>query len=232
MIKTKFLMNHYQTLGVAYRSTQPAIKIAFRELAKKYHPDQNSDDSAAEQQFRDVKEAYECLSNPLRRAEYDRDWVKTGRVVWTRPSFSSNESVDSDSASVGLSRTDLIIFYSLIIGLPTMAVLNRMKQSDSNSRSIVPTASFWQIPAELPEIFQNDVLVPSFYNPFSHQWERVDDTDRVPSPLELLQFVIKEHRGMYQAKLQSGRLSIPSKKDRFDIVNVPSRVTVASMMHS
>ena len=50
------------------------IKIAFREQAKKYHPDVNSENRMAEERFKDINEAYRVLSNPSSKRKYDRMW--------------------------------------------------------------------------------------------------------------------------------------------------------------
>ncbi|OGS51052.1 MAG: hypothetical protein A3K65_00990 [Euryarchaeota archaeon RBG_16_68_12] len=60
----------YETLGVKPTATGEAIKRAYRRLAKRYHPDVNKHRGAKEM-FLEVKEAYEVLSNPLLRREYD-----------------------------------------------------------------------------------------------------------------------------------------------------------------
>src|SRR5262245_61411553 len=62
---------HYQILGVASTATPEEIKKRFRELARKYHPDVNRDKSGSHQAFVRITEAYQVLSDPLRRADYD-----------------------------------------------------------------------------------------------------------------------------------------------------------------
>ena len=62
----------YSMLGVDRGADDAAIKSAFRKAAMKYHPDRNQGDAAAEQKFKEVNEAYECLSDPQKRAAYDR----------------------------------------------------------------------------------------------------------------------------------------------------------------
>jgi molecular chaperone DnaJ len=62
----------YETLGVAKTATQDEIKQAYRKLARKYHPDKNPDDAAAEERFKEVQGAYDVLGDPDKRSEYDR----------------------------------------------------------------------------------------------------------------------------------------------------------------
>jgi molecular chaperone DnaJ len=62
----------YQVLGVARDADEGEIKKAFRRLARELHPDVNSHDPEAEEKFKEAAEAYEILSDPERRATYDR----------------------------------------------------------------------------------------------------------------------------------------------------------------
>ncbi len=62
----------YEVLGVAKEATQDDIKKAYRKLARKYHPDANAGDKAAEEQFKEVSQAYEILGDEKKRADYDR----------------------------------------------------------------------------------------------------------------------------------------------------------------
>ena len=61
----------YKTLGVKENSSAEEIKRSFRALAKKYHPDRNKDDKAAETRFKEISEAYDTLSDPKKKSEYD-----------------------------------------------------------------------------------------------------------------------------------------------------------------
>ncbi len=62
----------YEVLGVDKNADEAAIKKAYRQMAKKYHPDLHPGDKAAEAKFKEVNEAYEVLSNPEKKAKYDQ----------------------------------------------------------------------------------------------------------------------------------------------------------------
>ena len=62
----------YEILGVAKNSSEEEIKKSYRKLAMKYHPDRNPDSKESEEKFKEVKEAYEMLTNPEKREAYDR----------------------------------------------------------------------------------------------------------------------------------------------------------------
>ncbi|HYJ77949.1 MAG TPA: molecular chaperone DnaJ [Actinomycetes bacterium] len=61
----------YKTLGVPKDATADDIKKAYRKLARKFHPDANKGDEAAEEKFKEISEAYDVLSDTKRRTEYD-----------------------------------------------------------------------------------------------------------------------------------------------------------------
>src|ERR671939_774507 len=62
----------YKVLGVDRKAKPEEIKKAYRRLARKYHPDVNPGDKASEERFKLVTEAHDVLSDPKKRAVYDR----------------------------------------------------------------------------------------------------------------------------------------------------------------
>lgn len=71
--------NLYEVLGVAKNASADEIKKAYRKLARQFHPDRNPGDASAEEKFKEVQEAYDVLSDPEKRKQYDTFGAVNGR---------------------------------------------------------------------------------------------------------------------------------------------------------
>ena len=64
--------DYYEILGISKSASQDEIKKAYRKVAMQFHPDRNPGDKASEEKFKEAAEAYEILSDPDKRSQYDR----------------------------------------------------------------------------------------------------------------------------------------------------------------
>lgn len=68
------MINYYNQLGVAQNATLLEIKRAYREGAKKFHPDRNPNNTQADEKFKEIQDAYSILSDDYKRMVYDREY--------------------------------------------------------------------------------------------------------------------------------------------------------------
>ena len=102
--------DYYQTNGVNRDASQKDIRKAYRSLARKYHPDVNPGDKAAEEKFKDLQEAYAVLSDPEKRKQYDQlgaSWQQGAEFTpppgWsgTRVEFGNMQDISDVFGGVG-----------------------------------------------------------------------------------------------------------------------------------
>jgi len=79
--------DYYEVLGIRRDAPDTEVKKAFRKLARELHPDVNQDDPEAETKFKQAAEAYEVISDPERRATYDRYGAEGLRSGGYAPNF-------------------------------------------------------------------------------------------------------------------------------------------------
>ena len=97
----------YELLGVGRSASDDDIKKAYKGLARKYHPDLNQNNPTAEGMFKSVTRAYEVLTDPLKRDQYDRAL--------------DDEDRQTDIASKPSRRSDMIFF--VFVGFLVLAML-------------------------------------------------------------------------------------------------------------
>ncbi|MDO4323504.1 MAG: DnaJ domain-containing protein [Lachnospiraceae bacterium] len=84
------MRNYYDILGVSRDATQSQIKAAYRELAKKYHPDSASDNEENKLRFQEIQEAYSVLSDPEKRKQYNA----CGHEAYRKMNYTRYSSAD------------------------------------------------------------------------------------------------------------------------------------------
>lgn len=106
--------NLYQILDLSHNASQSEIKKAFRFYASKFHPDKHNGDKFFEDKFREVKDAYDILSDPIKRDLYDAQFfnipeeeaqsAKFSKSDEHDPNQSANERSDKETASTVIVR--------------------------------------------------------------------------------------------------------------------------------
>jgi curved DNA-binding protein len=92
-------IDYYKVLGLNKNATEEDIKKAFRKLARKHHPDVNPNDKTAKEKFQQINEANEVLSDPVKRAKYDKygkDWMHAEEFEKARQQRAQYQSSGED----------------------------------------------------------------------------------------------------------------------------------------
>ncbi len=98
----------YKLLGVSREASQDDIRKAHRKLVLKHHPDANPGDPSSEERFKEIQRAYEVLSDPERRREYDRKRRASPRGGSRRPRANAGRRTKGESATPSVDLSDLL----------------------------------------------------------------------------------------------------------------------------
>lgn len=113
-------IDYYKLLGISKSATDKEVKAAYRKLARKYHPDLNPNDKAAEQKFKEVNEANEVLSDPEKRKKYDeygKDWKHADQFEQAKQQQGQyQQRQSSQGASQGFEGGDYSDFFEQMFG--------------------------------------------------------------------------------------------------------------------
>jgi len=98
----------YKLLGVPREATQDDIRKAHRELVRRYHPDTNPSNHSSEEHFKEVQRAYEVLSDPEKRREYDRRLNTSAKRSSGKPRTRAGTRTGGESAAPSADLSDLL----------------------------------------------------------------------------------------------------------------------------
>jgi len=129
--------NYYQILGVKSNASHDEIKSAYKKLALKFHPDKNNGDAFFENLFKDIQEAYECLSNDENRKKYDHEYgnsFQKKQQSSTQTNNPKSESTKEDKPIEKESNYYLSIFGIIILFIIIAAAINSNNDKQASSQ--------------------------------------------------------------------------------------------------
>ena len=112
-------IDYYKILGVSKTANEKEIKMAYRKLARKYHPDINLDDKDAEARFKEINEANEVLSNTQNRKKYDKygkDWKHGEEFEKAQRQQQQQQQARYQSSQQGFPNEDYSDFFESMFG--------------------------------------------------------------------------------------------------------------------
>jgi curved DNA-binding protein CbpA len=124
--------NYYEVLGARFGAQDREIKAAYRKLAFKYHPDRNYGDKAIEEKFKEINQAYEVLSDAVKKARYDADLIfaaaqASGGVQTAKNNNRASPRHYKKTGKRKFFRTIRLLFSFLFLGIGLMTAVNLCK---------------------------------------------------------------------------------------------------------
>ena len=104
----------YTVLGVKRDASEKEIRSAYRKLARKYHPDVNPGNKAAEATFKEINAAHDVLKDPETRKKYDRSFKQQAVTLW----LNSGKSAQAIAAELGLRDKQLYEWKKIFVPAP------------------------------------------------------------------------------------------------------------------
>jgi curved DNA-binding protein len=112
--------NYYEVLGISKDASKDEVRKAYKNLAKKYHPDLNKNSSSSETKFKEINEAYEVLKDPEKRRKYDElqssARFRHGAEFDPRKYGFDYQTTGSRGGGTGFSRDDFSDFFNMFFG--------------------------------------------------------------------------------------------------------------------
>ena len=143
-----FEKDFYQVLGVSKDVSDAELKKTYRKLARKYHPDSNPGDAAAEAKFKEISEAHSVLSDPEQRKEYDAIRAMGSGARFTAPGSAGVGASGSTGAGGAESGSTNVMPVSCTSRSPTAVA----------GRPPLASASAWDVPWR--SVRRNSRVVP------------------------------------------------------------------------
>ncbi len=124
-------VNYYKVLGIKDHASVTEVKKAYRTMAFRYHPDHNKSGQSGEERFREIKEAYEVLTNPVRKRQFD---AELSSFHFSAPAYgrgkiysenTANESFSGEETNKGTAKksTYAVFLKPLVLILITIALM-------------------------------------------------------------------------------------------------------------
>lgn len=126
------MKDYYYILGLEPNATLDEIKYAHRSLSKKFHPDLNPNDKHSEKMFKDIQEAYECLSNSEKRRNYDSKLNSSN--TFEESSNSENEVFELEKSKNFISKVlKWYLLVSILVSILIPAIAYYLKLGNESS---------------------------------------------------------------------------------------------------
>lgn len=172
----RLFATHYDILKVPRDAAHRAIKAAYRKEARRVHPDRPGGSTEG---FKRLQQAYEILSDPQRRREYDES-VRTGNPFKQRePGFRRYQAqYHEEAAAPENPGNQALTFFALACGIGVLVSSLAEEEKVPARRNFAPTAA----------LDPNVPTTRAYFNPISRAWERLSESQGPPMVLDFVDY--------------------------------------------